>query len=76
MTTLLEIQLIKAEPYVELTYTPVHDIAEALTTMDRVTNDPTSDFVDGACDAMLCLIRPDETTLTAHIILFQASNTA
>lgn len=47
VTTLLEIQLIKAKPYVELTYTPVHGISEALTVMDTVTNDPTSDFVDG-----------------------------
>lgn len=47
VTTLLELQLIKAKSYVELTYTPVHDIAEALRTMDTVTSDPTSDFVDG-----------------------------
>lgn len=50
VTTLLEIQLIKAKPYVELTYTPVHSIEEALTTMDTVTNDPSSDFVDGMWD--------------------------
>ncbi|EGP92099.1 unnamed protein product [Zymoseptoria tritici ST99CH_1A5] len=47
VTTLLELQLIKASPYVEITYHTVSSINEALTEMDTVTNDPSSDFVDG-----------------------------
>lgn len=47
VATLFEIQLIPARRYVELTYHPVSSVAEALTTMDLVTNDATNDYVDG-----------------------------
>lgn len=47
VATLFEIQLIKSKRYVEMTYHPVSSIAEALTKMDSVVNDPSNDYVDG-----------------------------
>ncbi|KAF2172956.1 hypothetical protein M409DRAFT_62599 [Zasmidium cellare ATCC 36951] len=47
VATLFELQVIPAKPYVELTYHPVTSIQEALSTMDKVTNDGSLDYVDG-----------------------------
>ena len=47
VTTLLEIQLLDAKRYVELTYHPVGSVPEALSTMDEATQTPTNDYVDG-----------------------------
>ncbi|KAF2717695.1 FAD-binding domain-containing protein [Polychaeton citri CBS 116435] len=45
--TLVEIQLIPARPYVELTYHPVKDFAGALELIKRTTSDESIDYVDG-----------------------------
>ncbi|CAK4032050.1 related to 24-dehydrocholesterol reductase precursor [Lecanosticta acicola] len=47
VTTLLELQLIPAKKYVELTYHPVRSVSEAMSKMDVVTNDSSNDYVDG-----------------------------
>lgn len=47
VATLFELQVIPAKPYVELTYHTVTSVQEALSTMDKVTNDETLDYVDG-----------------------------
>ena len=45
--TLLEIQLMKAEAFVQLTYHPVNSIREAIDQTQKATEDPANDFVDG-----------------------------
>ena len=49
VTTLLEIQLIEAKTYVELTYHPVSSIQEAMQKFQETTNDTTTriDYLDG-----------------------------
>jgi hypothetical protein len=47
VTTLLEISLIDAQPYVEMTYHPTSTIEEATTTMAAATKDHTNDYIDG-----------------------------
>lgn len=47
VTTLLELRLIEAKRYVDLTYHPVTSIKDALSTMKTVTQDETNDYVDG-----------------------------
>ncbi|KAF2260402.1 24-dehydrocholesterol reductase-like protein precursor [Lojkania enalia] len=47
IVTLLEIELIESEPYVELTYHPVHSVESALSTLQSAEEDPSIDFIDG-----------------------------
>ncbi|PBP28549.1 FAD binding domain protein [Diplocarpon rosae] len=47
VTTLLEIQLVVAKTYVELTYYPVSSISEAQTEITKATKDTSNDFLDG-----------------------------
>lgn len=47
VTTLLEVQLIPAKTYVELTYHPVSSMSEALEKMKEATADSSNDYLDG-----------------------------
>nr|POE47716.1 delta(24)-sterol reductase [Quercus suber] len=47
VTTLLEVRLMEAKPYVQLTYHPTTDAADTLETMQTATNDLSNDYVDG-----------------------------
>jgi delta24-sterol reductase len=47
VTTLLEVQLIDAKAYVELTYHPVSSILEAVGKMEDATDDSSIDYLDG-----------------------------
>lgn len=47
VTTLLEIQLIEARTYVELTYLPVSSITEAQEKIDEATEDESVEYLDG-----------------------------
>ena len=47
VTTLLEIQLIEAKTYVELTYFPVTSILEAQERIDEAARHPPIDYIDG-----------------------------
>lgn len=47
VTTLVEIQLLKAKKYVETTYHPVSSATEAIKKIREATADPTLDYVDG-----------------------------
>ena len=46
ITTLLEVQLIEAKPYVELQYLPVASMREAVEAFEDLTQDTTIDYVD------------------------------
>nr|POE62411.1 delta(24)-sterol reductase [Quercus suber] len=46
VTTLLELRLMPAQPYVHLTYLPTEDAADTLETMDAATQDASNDYVD------------------------------
>lgn len=47
VTTLLELQLKRAQHFIQLTYHPVSSIGEAINQTRKATEDPTNDFVDG-----------------------------
>ncbi|KAI9929473.1 hypothetical protein ASPWEDRAFT_41323 [Aspergillus wentii DTO 134E9] len=47
ITTLLEISLIHAKPYVELTYFPICGMPDALDRIAAITADPTAGYLDG-----------------------------
>ena len=47
VTTLLELQLIEAKTYVELTYHPVSGVPEAIQKIEEATKDPSIDYLDG-----------------------------
>lgn len=47
VTTLLEVQLIEAKAYVALTYHSVSSISEAQKEIEKATNDPTCEYLDG-----------------------------
>lgn len=47
VTTLLELQLIEAKTYVELTYHPVFSMSEAISTIENATKDSSNDYLDG-----------------------------
>jgi hypothetical protein len=47
VTTLLELRLIKAKTYVELTYYPVSSIHEAVQKIEEATKNPANDYLDG-----------------------------
>jgi FAD/FMN-containing dehydrogenase len=47
ITTLMELQLIEAKPFVRATYHPVTDINGALATIKDLINQPNIDYVDG-----------------------------
>jgi Delta24-sterol reductase len=52
VVTLLEVQLIEAKKYVELTYHPTSDISQAMQKMKEVTDDTSNDYLDGIVFAM------------------------
>ena len=47
VTTLLDLRLIEAKTYVELTYHPVANISEAVQKIEEATKDTTNDYLDG-----------------------------
>jgi len=47
VTTLLEVQLIEAKTFVELTYYPVTSISEAQEKIEEATKDMSNDYLDG-----------------------------
>lgn len=47
VTTLLELRLVDAEEYVQLTYTPVASVSEAIRRLEEAIRDPALDYVDG-----------------------------
>jgi delta24-sterol reductase len=47
VTTLLEVQLIEAKTYVELTYHPVFSMSEVLEKVEQATADPSNNYLDG-----------------------------
>ncbi len=47
VTTLLELRLIKAKPYVELTYCAINSPADAVAKIDVAAADPSLDYLDG-----------------------------
>lgn len=47
VTTLLEVRLVEAGKYVRLEYRPVHNVAEAIRTIETACADSVNDFVDG-----------------------------
>ena len=47
VTTLLEIQLIEAKPYVELTYYPISSVSGALRRIEKATEDSSVQYLDG-----------------------------
>ncbi|KAL9093278.1 MAG: hypothetical protein Q9165_004019 [Trypethelium subeluteriae] len=47
VTTLLEVQLIDAKPYVQLSYHPVFSVAEAVKRIRAEIENPSNDFIDG-----------------------------
>jgi Delta24-sterol reductase len=47
VTTLLEVRLIKASPFVELTYHPVSSVPEAVEKIQDATKNTSNDYVDG-----------------------------
>ena len=47
VTTLLELQLVEAKTYVELTYHPVSGMREAMQKFEDASKDPSNDYLDG-----------------------------
>ena len=47
ITTLLEIQLIEAKIYVELTYLPVYNVFVSIQKLEEAIADPSNDYIDG-----------------------------
>jgi Delta24-sterol reductase len=47
VTTMLELQLINAKKYVEVTYTPVNSVASAISTIEKAITNPINEYVDG-----------------------------
>lgn len=47
VVTLLELQLVDAKPYVELTYYPIKSISEAVSRIEKETRDPEVSYLDG-----------------------------
>jgi Delta24-sterol reductase len=47
VTTLLELRLIDAKQYVQLTYTPVASVSKAIQRLEQAIHDPKLDLVDG-----------------------------
>jgi len=52
ITTLLELQLIEAKKYVELTYYPVTSVSEAIQKIEDATEDLSNDYLDGILFAL------------------------
>ena len=72
VTTLLELQLIEAKAYVELTYRPIRSMAEAIKQIEEATADPSIDYLDGIlfshdcgviCSGRLTNVLKDGTTV-------------
>lgn len=47
VTTLIELQLIKAKPYVELTYINIQSMEEGIQKIESITKDSSVDYLDG-----------------------------
>ncbi|KAF3932005.1 hypothetical protein ABW20_dc0103455 [Dactylellina cionopaga] len=47
VVTLLELQLISAKPYVEVTYHPIDSANEVVSMIEELTRDTTNDYLDG-----------------------------
>jgi len=47
ITTLFELQLLKATKYVETTYYPISSMSEAIEGLEHLTTDPDIDYIDG-----------------------------
>lgn len=47
VTTLIELQLIQAKPYVELTYVNIQSIEEGIQKIEEITKNPSVDYLDG-----------------------------
>lgn len=47
ITTLLEVRLIEAKSFVELTHYPVSSVDEAVSKFEEITSDPKYDYLDG-----------------------------
>ena len=47
VTTLLELKLVQAKAFIQLTYLPVNSVCEAINQTKKATEDPANDFVDG-----------------------------
>ncbi|KAJ8059138.1 hypothetical protein OCU04_012113 [Sclerotinia nivalis] len=47
VTTLIELQLIGAKPYVELTYINIKSMEEGIQKIEEITKDPNVDYLDG-----------------------------
>ncbi|KAK2761148.1 Delta(24)-sterol reductase [Arachnomyces sp. PD_36] len=47
ITTMLEVRLIEAKPFVELTHYPVSSVDEAIGKFEEITADPKYDYLDG-----------------------------
>jgi Delta24-sterol reductase len=54
VATLLELQLIEAKQYVELSYHPISNITEAVQKFEEATKDTSTDYVDGILFARDC----------------------
>ena len=65
ITTLLRIDLIPAKTYVELTYHPVTDMTELVQKVKDLTEDPTTEYIDGIVfslkSALICSGRLADT---------------
>jgi len=71
VTTLLELQLIEAKKYVQVTYHPVSSVTDAVKKIEQATDDPSNDYLDGIlfshnfgviCTGRLIDVLPDDTT--------------
>lgn len=47
VATLFELQLIEAKKYVEVTYSPVYNVPEAVRKIQEATKDPSIEYIDG-----------------------------
>jgi len=46
-TTMVEIRLLDAKPYVVLTYHPISDVSNVINKIQQLTVDPSVDYLDG-----------------------------
>ena len=62
VTTLLELRLIDAKPYVKLTYHPITSVSEAVKIIKAEIDNPSNDFVDG-----ILFSKNTGTIVTGHL---------
>ena len=63
VTTLVEIQLIEAKPYVEVTYHPVSSVHEAIDRIEELASNTTIDYLDG-----ILFSREQGTLITGRLV--------